>query len=319
MELYRFDRGMQRALPAALLVVALATLAALRAGGEEPVNPLRSSEPISQSPYDFGAILAGYEEESAEPLELATGEATEPNAAQAPPPLPAMPQPGHWHEYHDEALPPTPTELMWFHCLARAWSPHRHPNDPQRHYGVGEPLIGTSWRNRPLYVSLFAGGLLGDDLQEGEVEQGGGFIAGGRFGGDFDHYWGLETRLAFSDLHVNYPGETESGESSNSYFDASVLYYPWGDTRWRPYLTVGFGVANYKYADEDALDIRVTAVEVPWGGGLKYLLTRNVAIRFDLIDNFSFPAGSRADTMHNFSFTGGAEIHFGGRQTGYGW
>jgi hypothetical protein len=227
--------------------------------------------------------------------------------------------PGAWHPGYEEELPPTPLELDWLHRFKRALSPHSHPDDPERHFGLGDPLTGTSWRNRPLYVSLFAGGLIGDELQTGVVEQGGGAIVGGRFGGDFDHYWGVETRLAFADLHVNYPGNFGSGKSSNSYFDASLLHYPWGDSRWRPYLAVGLGVAGYQYEELSGQQIRTSAVTIPWGAGLKYLLGRRTAVRFDLTDNFSLPSASNAAAMHNFSFTGGVEIHFGGRETRYGW
>jgi hypothetical protein len=218
----------------------------------------------------------------------------------------------------DPELPAAANELTWRECITRACLPHRDPNDPQRHLGLGDPLTNTSWRNRPLYVSLFAGGLIGDELQEGIVSQGGGFMAGGRFGGDFDHYWGLETRLAFSDVQTNFAAGGGYGQSRDSFFDASLLYYPWGDSRWRPYATVGLGVANYRYALANGTKISASGMEIPWGGGLKYLLRPNLALRFDLIDNLSFEGGSRSDRMHNISFTGGIELRFGGRRTSYG-
>jgi hypothetical protein len=257
----------------------------------ELVNPIGGEE-ADMGPYD----------PSLRPVPMPIG-----SGVYGGPPMHAVP----------EQLPPTPTELLWFHYITRAWSPHHDPNDPHRHFGVGDPLIGTSWRNRPVYVSVFAGGLLGDELQAGVVEQGGGMIFGGRFGGDFDHYWGAEVRLAFSDLHVNYPGDVSSGKSSNSYFDASLLYYPLGDTRWRPYFTVGFGIAGYHYTDAEDRIIRTSAIAVPWGGGVKYLLTRHMALRFDVIDNFTF-AARKADSMHNLMFTGGVEFRFGGRSVDYG-
>lgn len=209
------------------------------------------------------------------------------------------------------------SELSWYQCWRRACSPHRDPNDPHRHVGLGEPLLSTSWRNRPLYVNFFAGGLIGDELEPGVISQGGGFIAGGRFGGDFDHYWGLETRLAFSNLNTEYIGG-ESGQSFVSFFDASLLYHPWGDARWRPYLTLGLGMANYRYDSPAGARLSNSAMTLPWGIGLKYLLRPDVAVRFDLIDNFSFAGGAGFTAMHNVSFTGGIELRFGGRRTSYG-
>ena len=40
----------------------------------------------------------------------------------------------------------------------------RDPNDPRRHIGIGQPLIGTSWRNRPIYFGSFVGGIMMDDI-----------------------------------------------------------------------------------------------------------------------------------------------------------
>ncbi len=159
---------------------------------------------------------------------------------------------------------------------------------------------------------------MGDELQEGLVEQGGGFLGGVRFGGDYDHFWGVESRLAFCNLNVTYPDATNSSSGSVSLFDVSLVHYPYGDTRWRPYLTAGMGVAGFNYEELSGRELNATAVAFPWGGGVKYLLTRDLAIRFDLIDNFTFAAGSKADSMHNLSFTGGLELHFGGRRTLYG-
>ena len=227
-----------------------------------------------------------------------------------------FPVPGRMHRYR-ASCPPTPLEMQWAQRLSRALEGHRDPNDPDRHFGVGDPLMGTSWRNRPWYVSGFVGGLIGDDLQTGLVSQGGGFFAGGRFGGDFDHFWGSEVRFAFSDLNVNYPNLVGSGQSKDTFFDANLLYYPLGDTRWRPFLSLGFGIASFKYDDPLARQIHAASICFPFGGGLKYYLGRQWAMRFDITDNFTWDAGSRADSMHNVSFTGGVEYHFGGHTTSY--
>ena len=44
------------------------------------------------------------------------------------------------------------------------WFAHGDPNDPYRHIGLGQPLIGTSWRNRPIYFGAFVGGIMMDDI-----------------------------------------------------------------------------------------------------------------------------------------------------------
>ena len=312
---------MTRGLCAAWLLVALATVAALRADAAEPHRlPRPMARPASNEP---AVLTVAHLEDEGEPAPLVPGpdQAIESvPSAKALPPQPVIQPPGEaWQPTEAEPeLPAAANELTWRECITRACLPHYDPNDPQRHLGLGEPLTNTSWRNRPLYLNLFAGALIGDELQEGIVSQGGGFMAGGRFGGDFDHYWGLETRLAFSDVQTNFAAGGGYGQSRDSFFDASVLYYPWGDSRWRPYATVGLGVASYRYALADGTKISASAMEIPWGGGLKYMLRPNLALRFDLIDNLSLEGGSRSDRMHNISFTGGIELRFGGRRTSYG-
>jgi hypothetical protein len=239
-------------------------------------------------------------------------------------PTPLEPMPANEHlelgtgHHVAESCGPTPLEILWWQRFKRAFQGYRDPNDPSRHFGVGDPLVGTSWRNRPWYVNGFAGGVIGDDLQSGLISQGGGFIAGGRFGGDFDHFWGAEIRLAFANLDLDYHTLTISGQSRDVFFDANLLYYPLGDTRWRPYLTAGFGVASFSYDDATGQSLRGTAVEFPFGAGLKYYLGRQWALRFDLIDNFTLASGNKIDLMHNISFTGGLEFHFGGKYVDYG-
>ncbi len=309
------------------LFAVLAAWGMLRAGGEEPTNPLRSPLMLNPPRQTFVALPEKRVEslispvlESPEGEEIAYFEDAVDNQPPPPPNAGELP-PRDWIAQGEQEEMGIPAEACELSCLER-WAivrqGHRDPSDPQRHFGFGEPLLDSSWRNRPWHVSAFAGGIMGDDLKSGEIELGGGFLAGARLGGDFDHYWGAETRLAFSNLNVTYPGFLNSTGSNVSLFDASLVHYPWGDARWRPYLTVGIGVAGYRYEDLFGTPIRATALTIPWGGGVKYLFSRNMALRFELLDNFSLAAGDRVDAMHNFSFTGGIEYHFGGRPTLYG-
>ena len=312
---------MMRAHRTAWLLVAFAALASLRAEAGEPV---RSAVKLRQRSNGAFALPAAQRESKAVTYLQTDGE---PEEADPPEPFISQPleglppttaaSPDAWTGFEPE-LPPAACDTPWYAYWQRARAPHRDPNDPERHFGIGDPLLNTSWRNRPLYVSLFTGGLIGDNLQEGLISQGGGFFAGGRFGGDFDHYWGVETRLAFSDLNLTYADGTGNGQSRDAFFDVDLLYYPWGDSRWRPYLTAGLGMASYRFQTRAGTRISASAMELPFGGGVKYLFTPNVALRFDLIDNFTFAGGSRVDSLHNISFTGGIEFRFGGRRTSYG-
>jgi hypothetical protein len=310
------------------LFVASAALAAVRADGEEVPNSLRLPDltlrPTVRAPEgslrkQLGAMhRQGPSNTAVKPVTFLDEELppTAPPDVNEPDAILTVPSAVPWQGFETE---PTVEECesrlgSYFN---RVHSPHRDPNDPQRARGLGDPLTNTSWRNRPYYVDLFAGGLIGDELQEGLIRQGGGFFAGGRFGGDYDHYWGVETRLAFSDLNINYTGGGY-GQSRDSFFDVSLLHYPWGDSRWRPYFSLGLGVAGYRFNNQIGTRINGSAMEMPFGGGVKYLAMPNLALRFDLIDNLSFAGGGNIDSMHNISFTGGIELRFGGRGTSYG-
>ena len=93
--------------------------------------------------------------------------------------------------------------------------------------------------------------------------------------------------------------------------DASVLYYPWGDARWRPFATLGFGVVGFHFQDRSGQGFDQTIVHLPIGLGLKYKWQPIFAFRLDLKDNLAFGT-SRLDTMHNWSLTCGVELRWGG-------
>lgn len=195
----------------------------------------------------------------------------------------------------------------------RPWFSHDDPNDPYRHIGVGKPLVGTSWLNRPWYWGLFLGTLLADDPIPGEVLSNNSFFIGTRIGWDFDHYWGLEWRYGFSRPQINDNAGIKLPDPANEYFtDISLEYYPWGDSRWRPYMSLGLGVQTFRFADQNDTTIHQSLLSLPIGIGVKYLYDRWCTIRFDAYDNIAFGDG-RLDTMHNFTLMMGAEFRFGGR------
>ena len=50
------------------------------------------------------------------------------------------------------------------------WFAHRLPHFRVRHIGLGTPLEGTSWLNRPMYAGGFLGESFGGTLVAGEVD-----------------------------------------------------------------------------------------------------------------------------------------------------
>lgn len=300
---------MNRFLIAAGLIVALATPILLRADQFYPLEAQSAKFRTARTNTPMAGALAS-------PLATPSDDPFPAEDREEIPPPAELPS--------EKAVPgekpvEMPAETWVDRSLASLTMGHGEPDDPRRFGSWGKPQHGTSWLNRPYYVGFFAGALSGDELQAGLIEQGGGFIAGGRLGIDFDHYWGTEARLAFSDLAVDYDGFLHTGQSNVSMFDVNLLYYPLGDTRWRPYLSIGFGVHNFAYETAFDQKVRASPVALPIGVGLKYAITSNLAMRFDLTDNITFGDGDQADAMQNLSFVGGLELHFGGRRTLYSW
>ena len=190
---------------------------------------------------------------------------------------------------------------------------HSNPDDPARHIGLGEPLFGTSWLNRPHYSALLVGSMIADDLR-GNVELHNDLFASIHQGWDFDHYYGAECRLAGGsyDVYDSPPGVTDD----IAFADASLLYYPWGDSLWRPYYSVGLGLAFHHARIDDTEVYDETLIHIPLGIGLKYQWKRHCAMRFDIKHNVSF-GGGELHGMDHVSLALGFEYRYGGRPKSY--
>jgi len=189
---------------------------------------------------------------------------------------------------------------------------HRDPDDPHRFTGAGEPLNGTSWRNRPLHFDLFFGGMFADDLVRRKISQSAGEFGGLRLGADFDHYWGIDFRYAAADLALTkHDSGASLGTSHNQFFDLQLVHYPWGDSKWRPFFAIGLGLANI-----DGANLSDMLVQIPIGAGLKYFWYPWLALRFDIYNNLTIP-GHSIDTVNHGAFTIGIEWRFGGRRKSY--
>jgi hypothetical protein len=191
------------------------------------------------------------------------------------------------------------------------------PDDPHRYVGWGKPLQGTSWRNRPLHVGWGVGGLLGAPLIDGHVDQGEQVMGAYRIGWDFGHYWATELRFAFAYLDVIDGQEPPvPRDCRHLYWDGHLLYYPWGDAKWRPFASLGAGIASFQFGDDQGRHFNEVLFEVPFGLGVKYQARKWLALRLDVKDNLAIAAAGLS-TMHNVSIMGGVEVHCGGRPTSY--
>lgn len=199
------------------------------------------------------------------------------------------------------------SEQPWFHSAER----------DGRHIGFGEPLTGTSWCNRPFHAGWLFGGLFGDDLTSGETQQRQDIVGGYRLGWDFDHYWGTEARLAFSNVDLfDASDPTASGNVKNQYVDINLLYYPWGDSRWRPFASAGLGWSNFEFTPSNGQTIDKALFTLPLALGAKYFFKNWMALRLTATDNWAFGQG-QLNTMHNVMLTADVEVHFGGRRPSY--
>jgi hypothetical protein len=159
--------------------------------------------------------------------------------------------------------------------------------------------------------------MLGDSLIHERVDQDAGMFGLYQLGWDFDHFWGTEARFGFASVDVAANDEgSEPGSSENLSWDVNLVHYPWGDSRWRPFLSAGFGLASFRFGDDDGQPVYETLYTIPLGCGVKYFYRPWLGLRFAVTDQLALGA-YRLATMHNVCFAGGVEVRFGGARTSY--
>lgn len=208
-----------------------------------------------------------------------------------------------------------------------------------RHHGIGQPLLRESWRFRPYSAGWFMGGVQGSPLIDHWLNQKWGYFAGYRLGWDYDHYWGCEMRFAFGYIELADTQQAKAAQQAaddaaglapddpfrNRFdrrrdsdlflWDASLLYYPWGDATWRPYMMAGLGATRIDFLDRLSVRRAETVLAMPLAIGLKYRYNDWLALRFECADNIAF--GESFNTVHDLSLTGGVEVRFGGTRKAY--
>lgn len=180
-----------------------------------------------------------------------------------------------------------------------------------RHIGRGNPFRDSSWSNRPVHISWFTGVMFTGDLNS-QVSSSNGLYNGFRAGWDFDHYWGTEFRYGFGSHSL----QNRQGEVDIRTADISILYYPWGDSRWRPYTSMGVGFGTFDFINANGNSVDEATFQLPLGVGLKYSVKPWWAARIEAVNIFSFESGD-VDFMNNVLLSGSIEIHFGGRRRMY--
>lgn len=195
-------------------------------------------------------------------------------------------------------------------CLATSHAP------TGRHVGRGIPLERASWLNRRQSASFALGAIWGGDLSDG-TEADSALLGVLRAGIDTSHFAGWEARFAFATPSISN-AEFDLGPAASAeiyLFDLNVMYYPWGDSQWRPYTSMGLGIGYYRYGTPDGMELE-TLFSLPLAVGLKYRYSPHLAFRAEVTDYVTF-GGDTIAFRNNLTATAGLEWRVGGRRPSY--
>ena len=192
------------------------------------------------------------------------------------------------------------------------WLPHwtlPRPDKFEQLWRPGDLVEDSYWLRRPWSAGFLVGTMNGDSLTS-EVNQGTDWLYGFRVANDFAPHWGWELRNAFFSPELTYPNDPNLRATAHNWFvDVSVLHYPWGDTRLRPFWSIGLGAAQFQFMDQDRYNVSDWVVDLPLSIGLKYYCKDWLVLRGELSDTIIFGT-ENLNGMNNLSFTLGAEIHW---------
>ncbi|MCA9257859.1 MAG: hypothetical protein KDA61_01610 [Planctomycetales bacterium] len=257
---------------------------------------------------------------AADPLDLAGQIPLEPIPAEAVPTAasqsfaidPSWTTPGVGCEsgYDDDFAPAPLVPFDWVRHFG-----FRHSSTHGRHVGRGLPLEKTSWLNRPFHVDWFAGPLVTTNVVDGRVGQGNDMFSGLRLGWDFDYFWGMEWRIGWANPNL-FTATDSQIEGNYMVSDVNVVYYPWGDSKVRPYCLWGVGMAEVGSVRTDGTGQEAVLVGMPFGGGVRIAQSRQITWRLEAINNMAFGSDGLS-TLHNLSLTLGMEIRLGARPKSY--
>jgi OmpA-OmpF porin, OOP family len=127
---------------------------------------------------------------------------------------------------------------------------------------------------------------------------------GGALGYNFNEHWAAEAVYSYIGTEL---------DSGNADVDAHLyridcLYHFMPCERLVPYIAAGLGGITFDFVDWDNVD-KDTDLAANYGGGLKYFLTENIALRGDVRHVISFD-----ETQSNLIYTAGLTFSFGGEK-----
>jgi len=137
-------------------------------------------------------------------------------------------------------------------------------------------------------------------------------VFGGRIGYNITNQFGIEgtgqfTRSSVDDKSKAFTREGQFTSPTDdvdiSMYHLDLLYHFMPDGKFNPFVTAGYGIANYspKVNHNGVMSI------IDFGVGAKYWVAENVALRVDVRDNLVVD-----DAIHNIETTAGVVFRFGG-------
>ena len=225
---------------------------------------------------------------------------------------------GAYHDAYDggwalQGPPPGYGSGTWLYD----WLGTRHSKTHGRAIGPGEPLRGTSWLNRPYEVAMDFGALVMTDRPATNVRSGNDLFAAIHAGWDWDHYWGTQFRVGWSTPELDNTNVANDDKADNLFItDLSVMYYPWGDSRSRPYCRLGMGLTDIEFTNNLSQRQHESLFTIPIALGIKYQFRRWLVWRAEFANNLAI-GQNQTNTLNNITLTFGLEGRFGGRPTGY--
>ena len=174
-------------------------------------------------------------------------------------------------------------------------------------FGLVSALLSMFLTAAPTFAehkpgTLYLSPMIGGYVFEGNQDQEDALAFGLTLGFNYTENWSTE-------FTVNYAGTEDEGNSRGDIdvgiFRWDVLYHFFPKSPVVPYLAAGLG-GLYSNPEEGSSDLDFMA---DWGGGLKYYITENVALRADVRHIYEVD-----DDFHNLLFSGGLVIQLGSKK-----
>lgn len=197
------------------------------------------------------------------------------------------------------------------------WLGLRHYSTDGRNAGMGVPLVGTSWLNRPYYAGIELGPVWITNPPQPDISHDVDLLGGLYIGDDWEYYWGTELAVerATPELINSTKPHADRGDRM-MIWTANMLYYPWGDSLYRPYWRCGVGALEIDYVKDDGHRRDETLWAFPVGIGIKYPFRRWLALRAEVSDTIG-AGNSGVAAQHDWSLSFALEWRFGAHPQSY--